>query len=104
MNDEQLIEQLADLEHERWSGWMKWMFDNWTEENINRWKQQMITPYSELSEHSKESDRKEARNTMKIVKPYMDQLETKIKHLRIEMEPFMAQIDQRKIAGLYEYD
>ena len=72
---EQLIEQLADLEHERWSRWMRWMFDNWTDENIIRWKWQMITPYAELPEHSKESDRKEARRTMEIVSPLIAQLE-----------------------------
>ena len=66
-NDE-LIEQLADQEHERWSGWMRYLFDHWTEENDSRWKQQMITPYAELPEHSKESDRKEARKTMGIIR------------------------------------
>lgn len=72
----ELIEQLADQEHERWSSWMKYMFDNWVPENIERWKNQMATPYSQLPEHSKESDRKEARKTMKIVGPIVAQLET----------------------------
>jgi hypothetical protein len=29
--DPELMEILAAIEHERWSGWMRWMFDNWTE-------------------------------------------------------------------------
>lgn len=65
----ELIEQLAALEHDRWSRWMRWMFDNWTEDNIRRWKLQMITPYADLPEHSKDSDRKEAYLTMEIVDP-----------------------------------
>lgn len=82
MNRNELIERLADQEHERWSGWMKHMFDNWVPENINRWKNQMVTPYAELPEHSKESDRKEARETMRIVGPLLAQLEAKNERLR----------------------
>jgi hypothetical protein len=65
-----LIEILADIEHERWSGWMRWMFDNWTEENIARWKTQMVTPCRDLPEYSKESDRKEVRKTLEAIKRY----------------------------------
>ncbi|MCW4048265.1 MAG: hypothetical protein NWE89_00880 [Candidatus Bathyarchaeota archaeon] len=66
MASESLIEALADSEHKRWSHWMRWMFANWTEENVIRWKQQMQTSYFDLPEHSKESDRKEARRTVEI--------------------------------------
>ena len=72
---DKLIEELADQEHERWSGWMRYLFDHFTDENFSRWKQQMITPYAELPEHSKESDRKEARKTMEIVGPIITELE-----------------------------
>lgn len=75
MKTSELIERLADQEHERWSGWMRHMFANWNEINVDRWKLLMDTPYAELSEHSKESDRKEARKTMEIVGPLLDQLE-----------------------------
>ncbi len=66
-NNEKLLEALANLEHERWSHWMRWLFDHWTEDNIARWKQQMQTPYADLPEHSKESDRKEARKTLALL-------------------------------------
>ena len=62
-----LIEKLADLEHKRWSKWMVWMFDNWTDENVKRWKTQMVTPYSDIPEHSKESDRVEARKYLDMI-------------------------------------
>ena len=62
-----LVEALADVEHERWSKWMRWMFDNWVPENIERWKHQMHTAYADLPEHSKESDRKEARRSLAVI-------------------------------------
>lgn len=65
-----LIEKLAHIEHERWSHWMRWMLDNFTPENLARWKQQMVTPYSELPEHSKESDRKEVRKTIEAIQSH----------------------------------
>ena len=73
MNREDLLEKLADSEHERWSRWMRWMFTdtNYTEENVARWKKQMRTPYSELSEGEKDSDRKEARRTIEIFQEYI---------------------------------
>ena len=70
MRMKSLLEALAELEHERWSHWMRWMFDNWTDENVSRWKRQMETSYDFLSEHEKESDRKEARKTMAVLMEY----------------------------------
>jgi len=60
-------EQLADYAHDAWSGWMRYLFDNWNQTNIDRWRRQMTTPYAELSEKEKESDRKEADRIMEIV-------------------------------------
>lgn len=53
----QLREDLAALEHEQWAHWTRYMLDNMSDENIKRWRQQIDTPYSELSEQEKESDR-----------------------------------------------
>ena len=64
----ELMETLADIEHERWSSWMRYMFDNWTCDNVIRWVGQMNAPYSELPEYSKESDRKEVRKTISAIK------------------------------------
>lgn len=72
LDDKDLLEVLADQEHERWSGWMRWMFENWTDENIERWKKQMVTPYRDLPEHSKESDRKEARKTIEAIRSFAE--------------------------------
>ena len=71
-----LKEQLADLAHKMWSGWMKWMFNigtfnkdgTWTmpKESVERWTRQLSTSYANLSEHEKESDRKEADRMIEV--------------------------------------
>lgn len=51
------IEELAALSHEQWSLTVTYMLDNMTPENIERWRRQANTSYSELSDKEKESDR-----------------------------------------------
>ncbi len=64
------IEAAAAIEHERWSGWMKYLFSKCEPivegaliplDSVAHWTRQIQTPYAELSEREKESDRKEAR-------------------------------------------
>ncbi len=71
-------EKLAALAHEMWAGWMTWMFakgtyntdGTWTmpKDLVERWERQRMTPYSELSEDEKMSDRDEADKMLKIMK------------------------------------
>jgi hypothetical protein len=65
--NEKLIEKLAALEHDQWAHWTKYMLANLTDENIARWKEQIATPYSELSEKEKDSDREWARKVLDIL-------------------------------------
>lgn len=71
-------EELAELAHNQWSGWMEYMFSKcdtgymgtlvipaWA---VERWKRQMNTPYEELSDEEKDSDRSEADKFMKVIK------------------------------------
>lgn len=55
------VEIMADLEHQQWAHWTRYMLDNLTPENIERWKQQCATDYADLNEKEKESDRRWAR-------------------------------------------
>jgi len=65
------MELQADVEHEIWSSWMRYMFtcgtfnddETWTmpSDKVERWRRQADTPYSELSEREKESDREQVR-------------------------------------------
>lgn len=63
-------ERLANLAHWQWAGWMRYLFEQSKENEdgtvtipawaVKRWKRQMATPYPQLSEQEKESDREEA--------------------------------------------
>lgn len=72
LTDNELLEILAALEHDRWSRWMEYMLTNMSPENLERWKRQMITDYKDLSEKEKESDRKEARITLTYIDVYLN--------------------------------
>ncbi len=72
-------EALADYAHEAWAGWMRYQFGkaplnndgSWTMPAafVERWQRQMNTPYAELPEHEKRSDRDEADKMLAIVEP-----------------------------------
>jgi len=72
-----LQEQVADYAHEAWAGWMRHLFEKSTRQDdgtvvipaslVDRWTRQMHTPYAELPESEKASDRKEARKIIYII-------------------------------------
>ena len=78
MNNNELIELLADYEHDRWSRWQKYLFSKCIinedgsliipKEFVDRRTRQMHTDYSNLSNEEKESDRKEAKNILDLIK------------------------------------
>lgn len=75
--DKNLVEKLADYAHNAWSGWMKYLFEKSTLNKdgtvtipkwaVERWTGQMNTPYTELPEEMKSSDRKEAGEMIDIL-------------------------------------
>ncbi len=65
-----ILEELSELEHIQWAKWTKHMLENLTPENVKKWKRQIKTPYTQLSEKEKESDREWARKILKIVKKH----------------------------------
>ena len=68
--DNKLREEVANLAHQQWSGWMEYLFSKgtlnddgtWTMPKwaVERWTRQMNTPYEVLSESDQDSDRAEA--------------------------------------------
>lgn len=87
MNElEQAIEILADYSHSAWSGWMKYQFSKgellsdgtWTMPAwaVERWQRQMNTPYAELSEDEKRSDRKEAKEILETLNRFIEDIES----------------------------
>jgi hypothetical protein len=87
MPEDALREALAAYAHEAWSGWMRYLFskcDTHTPRNavgmlldvpvttiprwaVERWERQMNTPYADLPEEEKESDRAQADKILDIV-------------------------------------
>jgi len=78
---EGIVEKFAELEHERWSKWQSWLHSQCFRnpeftgaliipaDLVARWERQIATPYAELSEKEKESDRKQ-------VYPYIEHFAT----------------------------
>jgi hypothetical protein len=75
--DDDQIEKLANYAHDAWSRWMKYLFSKGIKnedgsftidnESVSRWEREMITPYSDLPEEEKESDREEANKILEVL-------------------------------------
>ena len=63
----ELIEELADIEHEQWGHWTRCFFVFYNADNRKRWQQQSHTAYKNLSEDEKESDRVWARKVIQKI-------------------------------------
>lgn len=82
MQDPELLEVLSDIEHQRWSGWEKYREacvvevrrPGDAETHAERWRRQRETPYVELSDKERESDRKEARKTVAAIVAHLQLL------------------------------
>ncbi len=81
----ELREQLAAIEHERWADWQKWCHKVLRENNpspeqgdiLERWDRQIETPYAELSEAEKQSDRDQVDRYWQLVEAYLAQEKAK---------------------------
>jgi hypothetical protein len=72
MKDEDIIlEELAQLEHEKWQEWARHILSEETisTQRVQRWAR-LFVPYSQLSEQEKEKDRVLARRVLSIIKKY----------------------------------
>ena len=72
----ELREELASVQHEIWSHWMKYLFSQCSYptggalipgDKVERWSKQMNTPYDKLSEQEKESDREQADKVLGLL-------------------------------------
>lgn len=72
-----LIEELASVEHERWSHWQRYLHERCVPgadgsltipaELVRQWTRQINTPYAELSEKEKASDRDQVERYLPII-------------------------------------
>ncbi len=63
---DELIEKLAELEHDQWVEWSKSVAGEVSESRLSRWEHFWV-PYSELSEAVKEQDRIWARKVLAVL-------------------------------------
>lgn len=77
----EIIEKLADIEHQRWSDWQSYchkvLRENCPspelESILKRWDRQIATSYQDLSESEKESDRNQVRRYEPIISDLITQ-------------------------------
>lgn len=107
---EELVEKLAAIEHERWADWQKWMHDKKVYayacdacadqasifrvpvEDMHRWNKQIETPYAELSEQEKRSDRDQVMRYWPLLSRYIQ------KERQKAVEDFVAFLDEWPLA------
>ena len=72
-----LIEELAAIEHARWAHWQKYVHSQCERlpdgrlaipcHLVERWEKQIETPYDDLSEKEKDSDREQVEKVLPIL-------------------------------------
>jgi hypothetical protein len=79
LEDKELLERLADLEHKQWIGMMSYLRDcafwqvcNGFAMGSGRWDKQIGTEYKDLSEEDKEKDRVWARKVLDELKQQIE--------------------------------
>ena len=64
----ELLERLAELEHEQWVYWSKGVSGDVSPARLKRWEKLWATPYAELDEGYKADDRRHARKVLAVLK------------------------------------
>lgn len=89
MNKERLIETLAAYSHEAWSEWMRYTLGRCMAgeephtqvipgDYVQRWIRQLQTPYDQLPENEKKSDREQAEKIIAILEADAEQTRAEI--------------------------
>ena len=102
---ERIVEEFASMEHRRWSNWQEYLHSRCTRNedgsltipavSVTRWERQIATPYSQLTEVEKESDRKEVR-------PYIEYATAKLTSLTEQHQRDKEAIQQEWFKKGYE--
>lgn len=98
-SEDELKEKLAEIEHERWADWQKWIhlvYENPTrpfEEAIANWKVQIDTPYSKLSDREKASDMEQVDRYWPLVLSF---IRTEKLKLLAEVKSSLTQLKELK--------
>lgn len=106
---EEFIEKGADIEHNRWSKWQKYLYSKCRKyglgdsliinvDDVKHWERQIKTSYKDLSEREKESDRKEVRSYIPLLEKALSQKEQQVR----KQEQDKAKFGARKLAEIVE--
>lgn len=81
INDKELLEILADIEHTRWSNWQSYLHSlciknedgslTIPKERVEWWNYEIETPYKDLKEKSKQYDRDEVMISINAINDYL---------------------------------
>jgi len=84
LRSEKLLDQLASIEHERWSHWQRYLHDQCVRgedgsltipaELVRRWSSQLETPYIKLSEEEKASDRDQVQRYLPAIEGELERV------------------------------
>ncbi len=79
---ESILEELAAIEHERWSTWQAHLHSQGARqpdgslllpsELVTRWERQMQTPYESLTDAEKQSDRDQVRRYLPTIQSVIE--------------------------------
>lgn len=82
-----LMESLAAIEHERWAHWQRYMHDKGhiqadgsliiPKDLVRHWERLIATPYHDLTEKEKESDRDQVRRYLPTIADKLNSREIK---------------------------
>jgi hypothetical protein len=83
MTDGELLEKMAQDEHERWARWQTWLHSLCTRNAdgsltirprfVTHWEKRIATHYAELPEIAKQADREEVAHLLPIIRAYVAQ-------------------------------
>jgi len=97
LQSEAVKEKLANIEHQRWSDWQKYLHSKCIKNNdggltipkesVEHWEKQINTDYKDLTEKEKDSDREQVDRYLPIIadqiqKAYSNGREEAIKQIR----------------------
>lgn len=73
-----LVDQLASIEHDRWAHWQRYMHSKATRQPdgsliipadlVTKWERQIAMPFAQLSETEKDSDREQVQKYLPLIK------------------------------------
>ena len=105
MTKDELIEQLADIEHQRWSDWQRYVHEDVCEEEgildsgnlvippdkVAHWNRLIATPYADLPEHSKQSDRDQVARYWPLIVEFVAEWLDGLEFANDVEQPYLAE-------------